>query len=149
MHYPHTIARESANDSLEEYFESIGGRPSKGDKKRKQKADDESTPKSRGRKKRKTDGAEEEEQEAAPKQKKSKMNWEPPKGSWESDIMSLDSIEELVDPKTGGLKRYGYIQWSNSRRSKHDIDTLRIKAPQKVRVPNLQPLVLRRVTDFT
>jgi len=133
---------EGAEESLQEYFKKIGGRPVQGEKKKRRRKSvvDESTPQGgKGRKKSKTeaseDSEEQEQQQQVSSQKKPKKNkgeWEPPKGSWEEGIMSIDSIEESHDPTTGEPKRWVFVMWNNGKHTRHPLQALYSKCPQKM-----------------
>ncbi|KAF2098348.1 hypothetical protein NA57DRAFT_57506 [Rhizodiscina lignyota] len=134
-----------ANEIVEEYYESIGGRPTKPEKRKRRKSGAEgSTPqggKGHGRKKaRMEDSLEEEEEDIRPVSKakgkgksKAKEEWQPPKGSWETEVMSVESIEEHPDPKDNNrIKRFAYVLWNNGKQSRHELPTLNVKCPQKM-----------------
>ena len=58
--------------------------------------------------------------------------WEPPAGSWEDHVMSIDTVEEIPDYKTGEKVLYGYVVWNNGRKSQHPLRVINNKCPQKV-----------------
>jgi len=122
-----------ATDLLAEYHKKIGGKPMISDasstsKKRKQSntltvnqarkrganKDDADTPTT----KRKIKGA-------APA-------WEPPTGLWEEDVVSVESVEQVPDPKTGELVLMGYVVWKDDRKTQHGLQHLYKKCPQKM-----------------
>ncbi|KAF2434267.1 hypothetical protein EJ08DRAFT_693810 [Tothia fuscella] len=119
----------TAKETLEEYFKKIGGRPSANPEKRskKRKTEDVETPKP-GRKKTKT-----ETPEVAPgsTRKKKQVEWKPPMGTWEDDLMDIDTIEETKNSK-GELERAAYVVWNNGQKTRHSLATLNMKAPQKM-----------------
>jgi len=120
---------ESARETLEAYWKKHGKptarEPSKKGKKR--KTEDTSTPKG-GRPKR----AKEETPELSAK-KKAKAQKEPPlpKGTWENDVASVDTIEEALN-ETGSLQRYVFVLWDDGRKTRHAIETVNEKCPKKM-----------------
>ena len=52
--------------------------------------------------------------------------WEPPSGSWENDVLAIDTIESNKD----GLQVY--LHWEDGKKSKHAIETIYKKCPQKM-----------------
>lgn len=56
------------------------------------------------------------------------QKWEPPSGSWENLIMTIDTVEK--DTKDGSLQVY--LHWNDGRKSKHSAPTCYKKAPQKM-----------------
>lgn len=55
-----------------------------------------------------------------------------PKGSWEEHIQSVDTIEEVPEPKTGVRKRYAMVVWNDGRKTRHELAVLNQKCPQQV-----------------
>jgi chromobox protein 1 len=125
---------------LKAYFKKIGGRPAnpqaKGKKSKKRSA--ETTPPKRHGKKSKLSTP-----EAAPKTavatsarkgKKSGIedDWKPPGGTWENNVVDVDTIEEAWDSEQGEMVRFAYIMWDNGRKTRHMLPTLNQKCPQKV-----------------
>ena len=49
------------------------------------------------------------------------------------DIISIDSIEETYDEATKENKRVGYVMWNVGKKTKHNLQILNHKCPQKVR----------------
>jgi chromobox protein 1 len=101
---------------LNEYFESIGGRPEVGKK----------------RKGRKSAARSESGTPAANKRLKQEKEWSPPPGSWEHDVNFVDTVEELKDPVTGKKVRYAYLVWVNQRKTQHPLAHVYQKCPQKM-----------------
>ncbi|KAI9712743.1 MAG: hypothetical protein M1820_001365 [Bogoriella megaspora] len=144
---------EGAQEALEQYYEKIGGKPEPGESaapkkgKRKQSVESSATPKAkggRGRKKQKVENGDEDE---APTGKAGKaQKWEPPRGSWEQDIMNIDCIEEEYDASTKKNKRVGFVMWNNGRKSKHSLNILNGKCPQKLLHYYEQHLVFRNAS---
>ena len=56
--------------------------------------------------------------------------WQPPAGSWEDHIESIDASE---DEKTGRL--IVYLNWKNGKKTKHNTDVIYRRCPQKVGSP--------------
>lgn len=113
--------RDGARDVIEEYFEELGGRPeqpAKGAQKRKGRQSgvksESGTP-------------------ASTKRVKHEKSWSPPPGSWEHDVDFIDTVEERMDPKTGKLEKYVYVNWKNDRKTQHPLHHIYTKCPQKVR----------------
>ena len=46
--------------------------------------------------------------------------------------MSIDTVEEIPDYKTGERVLYGYVVWNNGRKSQHPLRVINNKCPQKV-----------------
>lgn len=53
--------------------------------------------------------------------------WQPPAGSWEDHIESIDASE---DEKSGKL--IVYLNWKNGKKTKHNTDVIYRRCPQKV-----------------
>lgn len=78
----------------------------------------------RGRqKKSKTDGATSAASTPVPKAK-----WEPPSGSWEDHVVSVDTMEK--DPVDNTIS--AYLMWADGHRSLHPSKVVHQKCPQKV-----------------
>jgi chromobox protein 1 len=58
--------------------------------------------------------------------------WKPPSGSWENEIVAIDTIEESFDAEKGENLRFAYIIWNNGRKTRHNLAVLNQKCPQKV-----------------
>jgi len=128
---------ETAKETLKAYFKKKGGRPTKpsgptAKKSKKRKLDDVDTPKSgKGLKHIKSETPE----VASGRKKKVEKGqdeWKPPAGSWENDVMDIDTIEEVLDPQEGVQKRFAYVVWINGRKTRHQLPTLNQKCPQKM-----------------
>ncbi|KAF2398690.1 hypothetical protein EJ06DRAFT_531793 [Trichodelitschia bisporula] len=131
---------ETAYESLEAYWKKIGGRPEPPSRKRKSVAAKETPePKRRGRKPR----------QSLPSHAKNKSNadiksetrdsdvetheeWTPPNGSWEDHVLNVDVIEDNRDPTTAERSLYAYVIWHHGKKTRHPINTLRYKCPQKL-----------------
>ncbi|KAF2837536.1 hypothetical protein M501DRAFT_1006590 [Patellaria atrata CBS 101060] len=127
---------ETAPEALAAYFKKIGGRPvlPKKEAKRKISTSAAATPiekekGGRGRKKMKRESSGSATSEAPPKFKR---EWQPPKGSWENEVMAIDTVEEKPDPTTGEKTRHAYIVWNNGNKSVHRLATINQKCPQKM-----------------
>lgn len=124
--------QRGAIDLLQEYYKRQGGKPTVpkgGAKKRGRQSQDANTP------------------EAAKKLKKGRpsqsattamtgSHWAPPKGSWEDQVQTVDTIEQ--DDK-GAL--HVYLLWNDGTKSKHSIERCYDKCPRTVRsqsIPWLQ-----------
>ncbi|KKA17817.1 hypothetical protein T310_8239 [Rasamsonia emersonii CBS 393.64] len=120
---------EGAKEAVEEYFESIGGRPQppeRPSKKRKSMADPRSTPESTGAKRgRKPKGANGTD---TPETGESAPDWVPEGKNWEREVAKVETI--IRDPKTGGLM--AYLQWQNGRKSRVSIEQCYEKIPMKM-----------------
>ncbi|KAI9666038.1 MAG: hypothetical protein M1821_003973 [Bathelium mastoideum] len=148
---------DGASEALQDYFESIGGRPQPGDdpksKKGKRKQSVAASPaetktgSGRGRKKMKVENGDVEDDAGHKGKKESK--WMPPKGTWEHDVMNIDCIEEDVDEATGDKKRVGFVMWNNGKKSKHSLGILNSKCPQKLLAYYEQHLVFRTSSSKT
>lgn len=123
--------RESAGDILSNYLESIGGR---------EKIFEETQEAAKGKKRSRTASTAQ-----AANTKRSKRNgthpsestppvssdkWNPPAGSWEDEIDTIDACED-----EGSGRLIVYLVWKNGRKTKHDTKVIYKKCPQKVSVP--------------
>lgn len=54
-----------------------------------------------------------------------------PKGSWEDQVASIDTIEEALDDK-GVMQRFVYVMWENGSKTRHQLQTVNEKCPQKM-----------------
>ncbi|KIW04414.1 hypothetical protein, variant [Verruconis gallopava] len=129
----------SAQDALKQYYKKIGGKPSpknmnplrgKGSKKRK------ATETPKGSVARSKKGRSETPEMSTKKVKKVEnvgevVSWELPKGSWEEEVASIDTIEEAYDDK-GVARRYVYLMWRNGMKTRHQLATANQKCPQKL-----------------
>ena len=118
---------------LNEYFDSIGGRPQLGQK-----------PKKRGRKKSSAVESESATPSAPAKRIKKEKGWSPPPGSWENDVQQIETVDENVNSETGEKERWAFVLWKNGSRTQHPLDMIYRKCPQKVRSRTL-PLLLCRL----
>ncbi|KAI9681847.1 MAG: hypothetical protein M1829_000592 [Trizodia sp. TS-e1964] len=126
---PESNLRDGAIDILHEYYSRIGGRPTQ-------------PKKSRSSIKRGRDSLAGTPQTVDKESKKSKASakkaynspaaegptiWSPPSGSWEDEINGVDTIEnDLKD----GLQVY--LHWKNGRKTRHPIDKVYLKCPQRM-----------------
>ncbi|CAI6331991.1 unnamed protein product [Periconia digitata] len=109
---------DGAKDVLEEYHNSIGGDPA---------------PPTNKRKGRKSAADSESATPVVPnKRVKQKKVWEPPKGSWETEVDYVETVEELADPTTGKYQRFAYLRWSNRKKTQHPLAHVYQKCPQKM-----------------
>lgn len=136
--------RDGAQELLEEYFKSHGGRPKappkQAPRKRKSMGEKPTTAKAqapkevkRRRKSRGTteDTAEEEKSEVALADEDDE-NWIPKKENWENEVVKVDTI--VRDPD-GGDGLYAYLHWKNGKRSKVSIELCYRKCPIQVSCP--------------
>lgn len=123
------VDSESAEDILNEYLESIGGREaifdetakaSRGKKRARGGAAAASSASTGGTKRTKRGHPADSE---APASKK----WSPPAGSWEDDVKSIDTCEEIQN------KLMVFLDWKNGQKTKHPTEVIYKKCPQKVR----------------
>jgi len=124
---PEEQLAEDVADMLEEYYQKIGGRPQQ--KKKRSREVQSSTPQSgrKGSKSRKlNDSGSSIVESAGSPPLIDRVNWQPPKGSWEDDVQAVDTIEQ--DKR--GLQVY--LQWNNGRKSTHPIETAKKKCPMKL-----------------
>lgn len=133
---------------LKAYFKKIGGRPTnqnatakgKKSKKRGAEAVAAATPTTKtGRKRSKMSTPPETATATAVatsarrgKQDEIEDEWKPPGGSWEHNVVDVDTIEEVFDEQAGKPLRYAYVMWDNGRKTRHVLPTLNQKCPQKV-----------------
>ncbi|KAF2494672.1 hypothetical protein BU16DRAFT_45155 [Lophium mytilinum] len=128
-----------ATDLLAAYHKKIGGRPKLGEptsasgRKRKQSGTPvaSKTPK-QGRRKSKGGKNGDDSTPALKSKIKSEQVWEPPQGLWEELVISVESVEQTTDAKTGGPKLMGYIMWNDERKTQHTLSLLYKKCPQKM-----------------
>ncbi|KAI9651698.1 MAG: hypothetical protein M1831_000513 [Alyxoria varia] len=146
---------EGCDDKMNEYFESIGGKPTPRPTGNKRKASQNGvsgtptqTSSARGRKKAKTE--DEDDSTGTPAASGGKrgrasgatsggvknlvtdsngnvVKWNAPKGSWEKEVIAVDTLERGDD---GKLK--GFIVWAGGHKSQHPTSVLNEKCPQKM-----------------
>jgi len=109
---------EGAKEVLDEYFESIGGKPQYAAPTNKRSRPSVGTP-GTAKKKKTTPSNESPAPTEEPK-------WKPPPGSWEEEIQAIDTLEKTEK----GL--ICYLQWANGRKSQHEVHTVYKKAPQRM-----------------
>lgn len=131
---------EGAADVLAEYHEDIGGRPQPKGVKRKANPSgvksQSSTPAPSSKRGRPAD-----DKSATKAALKVEKQWSPPPGSWERDILYVDTVEELgggPNPKTGERNLVAYVVWRNTKKTQHPLRTLYQKCPQKVRLDSIR-----------
>ncbi|KFG78130.1 heterochromatin protein one [Metarhizium anisopliae] len=125
---PEENLEESAQEILDEYFRSLGGR---------ENIFDQTEKASRGKKRGR--GA---SNAAATTAKRSRKNgthpsdsappasakpWQPPAGSWEDEIATIDACED-----EGSGKLVVYLIWKNGQKTKHETSVIYKKCPQKM-----------------
>ncbi|KAK6354858.1 hypothetical protein TWF696_003989 [Orbilia brochopaga] len=102
--------------ALGDYLEQIGGRPkpSQTPKRGRKSVGGTSTPVSKkNRVKQESAGPKEDE-------------WEPPAGSWEDDVLMIETLER------NGDQFVCYIQWVNGKRTQHALHVIYQRCPQKM-----------------
>jgi len=109
---------EGAKEVLDEYFESIGGKPQYAAPTNKRSRPSVGTP-GTAKKKKTTPSNDSPAPTEEPK-------WKPPPGSWEEEIQAIDTLEKTEK----GL--ICYLQWANGRKSQHEVHTVYKKAPQRM-----------------
>ncbi|KAL1966967.1 hypothetical protein VTN77DRAFT_3711 [Rasamsonia byssochlamydoides] len=117
---------EGAKEAVEEYFESLGGRPQPPEKPTKKRKSMAATPESagakRGRKSRgATNGTKTPEYAEIP-------TWMPDSKNWDREVTKVETI--MRDPETGNLMVY--LQWQNGKKSRVSIDQCYEKIPMKM-----------------
>ncbi|KAI9900667.1 hypothetical protein N3K66_004929 [Trichothecium roseum] len=126
---PEENLAESAEEILNEYLESIGGREaifdetakaSRGKKRARGGAAAAVSTASTGGTKRTKRGHPADSE--APASKK----WSPPAGSWEDDVKSIDTCEEIQN------KLMVFLDWKNGQKTKHPTEVIYKKCPQKM-----------------
>ncbi|KAI9709666.1 MAG: hypothetical protein M1812_007644 [Candelaria pacifica] len=117
---------QTASERLDEYFQSIGGRPVQGKKVVGKKARlSGATPETSasGKKRRLDDAGTSTPGTSTPGNKK----WTPPAGSWENEVMGVDTIEQTQED---GLQVF--LAWNNGHKSKHPIEVTYKRCPLKM-----------------
>ncbi|KAL4943643.1 hypothetical protein BDV06DRAFT_131438 [Aspergillus oleicola] len=129
---------DNARDVLGEYFNILGGRPEKPQKKRKSigrpratkvKEESEKPEPKRRRRSRAADTEETDAGEEKEKEKKKETpapDWVPKSKNWEKEVKAVDTIVR----EDGGL--VAYLHWTNDRKSKVSIETCYEKCPRKM-----------------
>ncbi|KAI9672972.1 MAG: hypothetical protein M1817_003136 [Caeruleum heppii] len=149
---PYENLEEGAIESVEEYHKKIGGPPKQGKpastKRARSSTGDKDTPRS-GTKNKKSRLSKADTASSTPPTSSStgraakggkgskSGDWEPPKGSWEKEISSVDTIEQ--DDRGFHV----YLQWNNGRKTRHPIEVTYEKCPQKMLHFYEQHLVFR------
>ena len=110
---------------LAEYHNSIGGKPvRKAAGAKRSREGTSKTPQSgnKGKSRKVNDSA-----SATPTVTETRVGkWKPPTGSWEEEIQAIDTVES--DER--GL--HVYVQWNSGKKSRHPIEEIYKKCPQKV-----------------
>ncbi|KAH7119699.1 hypothetical protein B0J11DRAFT_66712 [Dendryphion nanum] len=135
---------DTAKAILRAYWKSIGGRPQYG---KSAPSPGPTAAKGKKRKGRKSGAAtvEDDDVDTPPVNtaKRVKQEWMPPPGSWENDVDLVETVEESIDPKTGNMERFGYLLWTNGKKTQHPLKHLYSKCPQKMLQYYEQHLVFR------
>ncbi|OAA51786.1 heterochromatin protein one [Metarhizium rileyi] len=125
---PEENLEESAQEILDEYFRRVGGRENifketekaaKGKKRGRAASNAATTSTKRLRK----NGAHPSDS-APPATAKA---WQPPAGSWEDEIATIDACED-----EGSGKLVVYLIWKNGKKTKHETPVIYKKCPQKM-----------------
>ncbi|KAL2822001.1 hypothetical protein BJX63DRAFT_377744 [Aspergillus granulosus] len=124
---------EGANDVLDEYFKTIGGRPEKPQpKKRKsmgrppKSAPEKPEPKKRRKSRADTETDNTEETEKKKDKDGQVPDWVPKSKNWENEVKAIDTIVREGD----GL--VAFLHWNNDKKSKVSIEMCYEKCPRKV-----------------
>ncbi|OCK81637.1 hypothetical protein K432DRAFT_11089 [Lepidopterella palustris CBS 459.81] len=121
-----------AKEVLNAYHKKIGGRPEPGSKKkRKQSTGTPAEPKSTGRSRKKQKGSDDGNSVTPAKRPKEAKQWEPPQGMWEDDVLSVESVEQKPNPKTGQMELHAFILWNSQKKTQHPLNIVYKKCPQK------------------
>lgn len=122
--------RENAQSCLDEYFERVGGKDKimaeiqNGLKNKKRSRPQSNTPTSTSKRSRKNG---DHPGESSPPATAKAVQWKPPAGSWEDQILELDACE---DEEAGKLMVY--LTWKNGARTQHETSVIYKRCPQKV-----------------
>ncbi|KAI9818897.1 MAG: hypothetical protein M1827_007718 [Pycnora praestabilis] len=127
---------DGAKDILNEYFESIGGRPVLNKKTKPAKATVAVTPESGRKRKNQANGKKTKDEAKGSKKKRrlpaspsppaSSKRWEPPSGSWEDSIQGIDTLEATEN------ELWVYLVWNDGHRSRHLTQKVYQKCPQRM-----------------
>ncbi|KAF4447012.1 putative chromatin-associated swi6 protein [Fusarium austroafricanum] len=125
---PEENLRESAQEILDAYFDKFGGREkifeesetAAKTKKRRRATNGTTSTTSTTKRSRRGHPA----NSATPATAK---QWSPPAGSWENEIETIDACED-----EGSGKLVVYLIWKNGRKTKHDVNVIYSKCPQKM-----------------
>ena len=123
--------RDNANELLNEYLNAVGGHEAifgelekvKKTKKRGRTAGASGSTTKRARKQEDDDS-----ESPAPRTLTEKTTWQPPAGSWEDKVESVDVVQDEVN---GNLMVY--LVWNNGKKTKHETSVVYKRCPQKVR----------------
>ncbi|KAJ6261301.1 hypothetical protein Dda_3970 [Drechslerella dactyloides] len=104
--------------ALDEYLREIGGRPkpSQTPKRGRKSVGGSSTPVP------KKNRIKQENSSTYPKEEE----WEPPAGSWEDDVLMIETLER------NGDQFVCYVQWVNRKRTQHALHVIYQRCPQKM-----------------
>lgn len=121
-------------ESLRAYWKRIGGKPTKGAGKsssRKRKAADAPKNASQVAKRGKSETPELSARKKRGGNKVARDEFKLPKGSWEDQVASIDTIEEVYDER-GVMQRFVYVMWDSGNKTRHQLATVNDKCPQKM-----------------
>ncbi|KAF5664884.1 putative chromatin-associated swi6 [Fusarium heterosporum] len=128
---PEENLRESAQEILDQYIEKLGGR---------EKLFEETKTAAKTKKRRRatngtpstttTTTTKRSRREAHPADSEppaTTKRWSPPAGSWEDEIDTIDACED-----EGSGKLIVYLIWKNGHKTKHDVEIIYKKCPQRM-----------------
>ncbi|KAM0355802.1 hypothetical protein ACHAPU_000189 [Fusarium lateritium] len=128
---PEENLRESAQEILDQYLEKLGGR---------EKLFEETKTAAKTKKRRRaTNGTPSTTATTATKRSRREAHptdstppattkkWSPPAGSWEDEIDTIDACED-----EGSGKLIVYLIWKNDHKTKHDVEIIYKKCPQRM-----------------
>ncbi|KAJ4259802.1 hypothetical protein NW762_007734 [Fusarium torreyae] len=127
---PEENLKETAQEILDQYYERIGGREKifeeteTAAKTKKRRRTTNGTPSTTSTTKR---SRREAPHPAASETPATAKKWSPPAGSWEDEIETIDACED-----EGSGKLIVYLIWKNNQKTKHDVEIIYRKCPQKM-----------------
>ncbi|KAF4992438.1 hypothetical protein FGRMN_7183 [Fusarium graminum] len=128
---PEENLRESAQEILDQYLEKLGGREklfeetktaAKTKKRRRATNGTSSTTTTKTTKRSRSEAHPADSEPPATTKK-----WSPPAGSWEDEIDTIDACED-----EGSGKLIVYLIWKNGHKTKHDVEIIYKKCPQRM-----------------
>ncbi|KAF8540287.1 hypothetical protein BDD12DRAFT_833952 [Trichophaea hybrida] len=141
---PEEHLKGGSDDILQQYYESIGGRPvqksPKGSTRKRGRPSAggaSATPAKSTKKPRTSIAAQSGGSTAMSPEEPKEAKWKPPAGNWEEAIAAIDTIEKTEQ----GL--VCYVQWENGKKSQHDINVVYKKCPQRMLTFYEQHLVFK------
>ncbi|KAL1960307.1 hypothetical protein VTO42DRAFT_8267 [Malbranchea cinnamomea] len=122
---------DGAKEAIEEYFDAIGGRPEKPNKKRKSMGSAAAAPDRTAAKKTKRSSSSFEEARGRFQETPSDSGndaWMPKSKNWEKEVQSVDTL--IKDDKSDSLQ--AMVTWINGRKSKIPVHMAYQRMPQKM-----------------